>query len=160
MDYDNDDTNDTLNITPSFKSRSSKGRSKTTSKQQQESNDISNTPSPSLANVDDNEADSSAVVFKKSSTKNKSRSLLGGASTPSLTASARKTKSQGTSSRSRLALSFDDDDDNNNNNEQHDIAPDDDTNEGDISVSEVRKLNKKKRLGGIGSSSLNKAAEK
>lgn len=34
--------------------------------------------------------------------------------------------------------------------------------DGDVSVSEVRKLNSKKyrRLGGIGSSSLNKAAEK
>lgn len=155
---------DTLNITPSFKSRSSKGKGRATPRASAVAdNEPSNgSLNHAASNEDDDDAgNSSAVLFKKSASKNKGKSLLGGAttSTASTSSSARKA-----TARSRLNVSFGGDDEGDSASRASsagvDMA-DESMNDGDISISEVRKLNKKnRRLGGIGSSSLNKAAEK
>lgn len=172
-----------LNITPSFKSRSSKGKARATPRSQ--NNDALNHPQNGSAatledangdNDGDDAGNSSAVLFKRSSSKNKGKSLLGGATASSSSSSARKLPTSGTStSKSRLNVSFGNEDvDNSEDNataagtsraSSYNAENGDDDSmmmDGDVSVSEVRKINRRNRkLGqGIGSSSLTKAAEK
>lgn len=163
MDGEDDDIG--LNITPSFKSRSSKGKGRATPRSSE--GNPSQATSRTNDDEDDQAGDSSAILFKKSaSKKNRVKSLLGGASASSSSSSA---------PRSRLSnnVSFgggNDDEENEDNASRAssvaaamDVDGDESMNDGDVSVSEVRKLNmrkKNRRLGGIGSSSLNKAAEK
>lgn len=166
-----------LNITPSFKSRSSKGKARATPRSQ--NNDLDHAENGGVKNndEDDDVGNSSAVLFKRSSSKNKGKSLLGGATASS---SARKPPASGTStSKSRLNVSFGSEDVGNSEDNATGtsrasssaplaVGGDDAENgdesmmAGDVSVSEVRKINRKNRkLGqGIGSSSLTKAAEK
>lgn len=159
-----DEEEDTLNITPSFKSRSSKGkgrappRASAVAEDEPSNGNLGHAPS----NDDDEDAgNSSAVLFRKSASKNKGKSLLGGAttSTASTSSSARKA-----TARSRLNVSFGGDDEEDSASRASSAGADigdESMNDGDVSISEVRKLNKKnRRFGGIGSSSLNKAAEK
>lgn len=156
-----DDEDGALNITPSFKSRSSKGKGRATA---------TATPSRSsevaVNEEEDNEAgNSSAVVFKSKKNRGKSSLLGDGTSSPSSTSKKATTATP----RSRLNnVSFGDADDVGEHTSRASSTTgvdldlgDESINEGDVSISEVRKLNKKnRRLGGIGSSSLNKAAEK
>lgn len=161
-----------LNITPAFKSRSSKGKGRAGSSRVVDDDAGASTKQDSnsslgLANDDDDDddaANSSAVLFKKSASKSKGKSLLGGSTTSS--SAARKT-----GSRSRLNVSFGGDVDDGGDDREPvtsrqssagmDMADDGADPEGDVSVSEVRKINRKNRkLGGIGSSSLTKTAEK
>lgn len=159
-----------LNITPAFKSRSSKGKGRAGSSRVDDDAGAStkqdSNASLGLADDDDDDdaANSSAVLYRKSASKSKGKSLLGGSTTSS--SAARKT-----GSRSRLNVSFGGDEDDGGDVREPgtsrqssagmDMADDGADLEGDVSVSEVRKINRKNRkLGGIGSSSLTKTAEK